>query len=83
MNDLLGELRVELATTLREQREAAGLTQAQLGLTLGCDQAMVSRMERPHSGVSFEKMLKALLTLSSNGVEMKVGGRYTTAVNSV
>lgn len=58
----------QLALHLRSLREVLGLTQAQLGLRLGVEQARVAKIERNPGSVSFDQLLKVLAALETDVV---------------
>lgn len=53
------DARVELALAIRRQREAAGLTQGQLGTRLKTSQPRVAKIERAASDVSLDQLVRA------------------------
>ena len=56
----------QLSAHLRSLRKAAGLTQAELGIRLGIEQARVAKIERNPGSVSFEQLLEVLNALGAS-----------------
>lgn len=56
----------QLSAHLRSLRKAAGLTQAELGVRLGIEQARVAKIERNPGSVSFEQLLAVLNALGAS-----------------
>ncbi len=54
------ELRIELASAVRERRAAAGLPQAQLAKALGPRQSRVAKLAGADPQASLESMVRAL-----------------------
>ncbi len=71
------ELKLALATFLREIRERQGWTQIELARHLVSSQSRVAKMESADSSVSVDLLVKALLTL---GVSRKEVGRVISRV---
>jgi len=65
------ELRLELATAVRERRVAAGLTQAQLAKAVGSSQARIAKIENADPQASLESMVRALVTAGAR-ITLKV-----------
>ncbi len=59
----LVELKVALATSLRQLRQEDDLTQAQLADMLGSSQSRVAKMEAADAEVSIDLLVRALLAL--------------------
>lgn len=64
------DMKLALAKSLQEQRRKHGLTQAQLAKQLGSSQSRVAKMEAADSTVSFELIMRALLTLGTTREEV-------------
>lgn len=60
------ELRLGLASGVREERNRRSLTQAQLGKLLGSSQSRVAKMEAADPSVSIDLMIRSLLTLGAS-----------------
>ncbi len=60
------ELRLGLATGVREERNRRNMTQAQLGKLLGSSQSRVAKMEAADPSVSIDLMIRSLLTLGAS-----------------
>ena len=58
----LVEMRLALSRTLRERRQAAGLTQMALAKQLGSSQSRVAKLEGGDESVSLELLIRALLS---------------------
>jgi ribosome-binding protein aMBF1 (putative translation factor) len=54
------DARVKLATAIRQQRQARGLSQKQLGAKLNTKQPRVAKIERAASDVSMDQLVRAL-----------------------
>ncbi|MEX2139227.1 MAG: XRE family transcriptional regulator [Pirellulales bacterium] len=54
------DARVKLATAIRQQRQARGLSQKELGAKLKTTQPRVAKMERAASDVSMDQLVRAL-----------------------
>jgi len=63
------ELRLELAAAVRDRRESAGLTQAQLAKTVGSSQARIAKIEKADPKTSLESMIEAL---AATGARVKL-----------
>ena len=61
--EMIVELRIELAAAVRKRREAAGLTQAQLAKAIGSSQSRVAKMEGGDPQASLESLLRALVAV--------------------
>ena len=57
------ELRYSLGRALRAERKRRRMTQRQLALIMGADQATISRVERASAGVSLDQVIWAFLAL--------------------
>ena len=64
------ELKLALATGVRELRERNGLTQAALADRLGSSQSRVAKMEAGDRSVSLDLMMKSLLTIGATSTEI-------------
>ncbi|MEO8620630.1 MAG: helix-turn-helix transcriptional regulator [bacterium] len=62
----LVEMRVALSRTLRERRQAAGLTQTALAKQLGSSQSRVAKLEGGDASVSLELLIRALLSIGAS-----------------
>jgi len=54
------DARVKLATAIRQQRQARGLSQKELGARLKTTQPRVAKIERAASDVSMDQLVRAL-----------------------
>ena len=70
------ELKVGLASAVREQRSQRSLTQAQLGHLLGSSQSRVAKIEAADPSVSIDLMVRSLLRM---GVSRKEVASYIAA----
>ena len=61
------ELKLALATGVRELRERIGLTQAALADRLGSSQSRIAKMEAADRSVSLDLMMRSLFTIGSSG----------------
>lgn len=59
------EIKLALATAVRERRGRRGMTQAQLGRLLGSSQSRVAKMEAADPSVSIDLMVRSLLRLGA------------------
>ena len=59
------ELRLGLASGVREERNRRSMTQAQLGRMLGSSQSRVAKMEAADPSVSIDLMIRSLLTMGA------------------
>lgn len=66
------EMHRSLSHTLREQRVAAGLTQATLAKRIGSSQSRVAKMEAGDPSVSLDLLIRALL---ATGASRRVVGQ--------
>ena len=57
------DARVKLATAIRQQRQARGLSQKELGARLKTTQPRVAKIERAASDVSMDQLVRALAAL--------------------
>ena len=64
------ELKLALATGVRELREQRGLTQAALADRLGSSQSRVAKMEAGDRSVSIDLMVRSLLTIGATTTEI-------------
>ncbi len=64
------ELKLALATGVRELRERRGLTQAALALRLGSSQSRVAKMEVADSSVSLDLIMRSLLTIGATATDI-------------
>jgi DNA-binding XRE family transcriptional regulator len=62
----LVEMRLALSRTLRERRQAAGLTQVGLAKQLGSSQSRVAKLEAGDASVSLELLIRALLSVGAS-----------------
>jgi DNA-binding XRE family transcriptional regulator len=60
---VISELRLELAAVVRKRRTAARMTQAALAKALGSSQARVAKMEGGDPQASIESLVRALVVL--------------------
>ncbi len=59
------ELKLALATAVRELRERRGLTQLELAHKLGSSQSRVAKIEAGHRSVSLDLMMRSLLSIGA------------------
>src|SRR5208282_5332776 len=64
------ELKLALATTLRERRQDRRLSQTQLAKVLGSSQSRVAKMEAADATVSADLLIRSLLALGSTRREL-------------
>ena len=64
------EMKLALAHSLREHRDAQHLTQEQLAKMLGSSQSRVAKMEAADSSVSMELLVRSLLMLGATRKEV-------------
>ena len=64
------ELKLALATGVRELREREGLTQAALAHRLGSSQSRVAKMEAADRSVSLDLMMRSLLAIGATATEI-------------
>jgi DNA-binding XRE family transcriptional regulator len=64
------DLKLALATGVRELRERRGMTQAALADRLGSSQSRVAKMEAGDRSVSLDLMMKSLLTIGATTTEI-------------
>ena len=64
------EMKLALATTLRERRQDRRLSQTQLAKVLGSSQSRVAKMEAADPTVSADLLIRSLLTLGSTRREL-------------
>ena len=55
----------QLSSHLRSLRKRLGLTQAQLGMRLGVEQARIGKIERNPGSISVEQLLQLLAAIES------------------
>ena len=60
------ELKIGLASAVREQRSRRSLTQVQLGRLLGSSQSRVAKMEAADPSVSIDLMVRSLLRMGAS-----------------
>jgi ribosome-binding protein aMBF1 (putative translation factor) len=60
------ELKIGLASAVREQRNRRGLTQEQLGQLLGSSQSRIAKMEAADPSVSIDLMVRSLLRMGAS-----------------
>jgi HTH-type transcriptional regulator/antitoxin HipB len=65
VNDFPIQTTQQLSSHLRSLRKRLGLTQAQLGMRLGIEQARIGKIERNPGSVSVEQLLHLLTVLES------------------
>lgn len=64
------ELKLALATHLRQTREQRGLTQLEVARLLGSSQSRVAKMEAADASVSVDLLVRSLLALGVSRVEV-------------
>jgi len=64
------ELKLALATGVRELRERRGLTQAALAHRLGSSQSRVAKMEAADRSVSLDLIMRSLLSIGATTAEI-------------
>ena len=64
------DMKLALATGLCELRERRGLTQAALAKRLGSSQSRVAKMEAADTSVSFDLMMRSLLSIGATAGEI-------------
>jgi DNA-binding transcriptional regulator YiaG len=64
------ELKLALATGVRELRERKGLTQAALAHRLGSSQSRVAKMEAADRSVSLDLIMRSLLTIGATATDI-------------
>jgi predicted XRE-type DNA-binding protein len=64
------ELKVRLASGLRDWRRRRKLTQAQLATRLGSSQSRIAKMEAGDPSVSLDLLIRSLLTLGTSRREL-------------
>ena len=64
------ELKLALATGVRELRERRGLTQAALAHRLGSSQSRVAKMEAADRSVSLDLIMRSLLTIGATAADI-------------
>lgn len=66
MTDFPLQTTQQLSSHLRSLRKRLGLTQAQLGMRLGVEQARIGKIERNPGSISVEQLLQLLTVLESD-----------------
>ena len=64
------ELKLALASGVRQLRERRGLTQAALAKQLGSSQSRVAKMEAADASVSLDLMMRSLLSIGATPTEI-------------
>ena len=64
------ELKLALATGVRELRERRGLTQAALAHRLGSSQSRVAKIEAADRSVSLDLIMRSLLTIGATATDI-------------
>jgi predicted XRE-type DNA-binding protein len=64
------DLKLALATGVRELREQRGLTQTELAHRLGSSQSRVAKMEAADSSVSLDLIMRSLLTIGATATDI-------------
>ena len=64
------ELKLALATDVRQLRERRGLTQAALAKRLGSSPSRVAKMEAADTSVSLDLMMRSLLSIGATAGEI-------------
>jgi len=64
------ELKLALATGVRELRERSGLTQAALAQRLGSSQSRVAKLEAADRSVSLDLIMRSLLTIGATSADI-------------
>ena len=64
------ELKLALATGVRELRERRGLTQAALAHRLGSSQSRVAKLEAADRSVSLDLIMRSLLAIGATATEI-------------
>lgn len=64
------ELKLALATGVRQLRERRGLTQVALAKRLGSSQSRVAKMEAADTSVSLDLMMRSLLSIGATAGEI-------------
>ena len=64
------ELKLALATGVRELRERKGLTQAALAHRLGSSQSRVAKMEAADQSVSLDLIMRSLLNIGATAIDI-------------
>ena len=64
------ELKLALATGVRELRERRGLTQAALAQRLGSSQSRVAKMEAADRSVSLDLLMRSLLAIGATASDI-------------
>jgi len=64
------ELKLALATGVRELRERRGLTQAALAHRLGSSQSRMAKMEAADRSVSLDLIMRALLNIGATAADI-------------
>jgi len=83
--EMLVEMRLSLASALRSRRIDGDLTQAELAKRIGSSQSRLAKMEAADPSVSFELLMKSLVSLGATRDEIgavigaRQGGRTSKA----
>ena len=83
------DTRVELALAVRRQREAAHLSQKQLGVILKTSQPRVAKIERAASDVSLDQLVRAFtaaggkIVVKTAKAKVKKGQRSTSQAGTL
>jgi ribosome-binding protein aMBF1 (putative translation factor) len=64
------DLKLALATGIRELRERRGLTQAALAKRLGSSQSRVAKLEAGDASVSLDLMIRSLISVGAGPAEI-------------
>jgi ribosome-binding protein aMBF1 (putative translation factor) len=64
------ELKLALAAGIRKLRERRGLTQAALAKRLGSSQSRVAKLEAGDTSVSFDLMIRSLISVGAGPAEI-------------
>lgn len=65
MNEIPLQTPQQLSSHLRSLRKRLGLTQAQLGVRLGVEQARIGKIERNPGSISVEQLIQLLTVLEA------------------
>src|SRR5690554_4509982 len=60
------EIRLDISSLVKVQREKRGWTQEQLALAIGSSQSRIAKLEGGDAGISLDLMMKALLRLGTS-----------------
>lgn len=64
------DVKLRLASSLRERRESRSLTQAGLAQFLGSSQSRIAKMEAGHPSVSLDLLVRSLLSLGASSRDL-------------